>query len=105
MAIASTGLGRIIRGLAPEKPLPDSSTDTLAGSALAAVMRIVELQLRQVPLDTLTAEALPPMLAIYEAPAGALLLYRREDATLTLAAARGLATPGAEALEVLRWGD
>jgi hypothetical protein len=105
MATASTGLGRIIRDLAPETPFPETSTGALEGSALAAIVRIVELQLRQVPLDTLTAEVLPAMLAIFAAPAGALLLYRREDATLTLAAARGLATAGAEALDVLRWGD
>lgn len=104
MASPSTGLSRIVRDLVPETPIA-SAIPTLDGPALAAVVKIVELQLRQVPLDTLTADVLPAMLEIFDAPAGALLLYRREDATLTLAAARGLAVAGAEALDVLRWGD
>ncbi len=103
MAMAPTGLSRIVRDLAPEAP-PHAASDTIDAPTLAAIVRILELQLRQVPLDTLTAEALPLMLDLLEAPAGALLLYRREDATLTLAAARGLAVAGAEALDVLRWG-
>lgn len=104
MASAPTGLNRIVRDLVPDTPTA-SAIPTLDGPALAAVVKIVELQLRQVPLDTLTADVLPAMLDIFDAPAGALLLYRREDATLTLAAARGLAVAGAEALDVLRWGD
>ena len=99
--MAPSGLSRIVRDLAPGTHPPDA----LERPAFDAIVRIVELQLRQVPLDALTAEVLPAMLAIFDAPAGALLLYRREDATLTLAAARGLAVAGAEALEVLRWGD
>ncbi len=105
MAMAPTALSRIVRDLAPDNAYPETATVALEGSAFAAIVRIIELQLRQVPLDTLTAEVLPAMLAIFDAPAGALLLYRREDATLTLAAARGLEVAGAEALDVLRWGD
>ncbi len=105
MSMAPTGLSRIVRDLVRDAPASDAPSAAIEGPALAAIVRIVELQLRQVPLDTLTAEALPAMLAIFDAPAGALLLYRREDATLTLAAARGLAVAGAEALDVLRWGD
>ncbi|MCC6847444.1 MAG: hypothetical protein IT294_02995 [Deltaproteobacteria bacterium] len=104
MATAPTGLSRIVRDPAPAVPAHTPS-GAIEAPALAAVVRIVELQLRQVPLDTLTADALPAMLDLFEAPAGALLLYRREDAVLTLAAARGLAVAGAEALGVLRWGD
>lgn len=104
MASSPTGLSRIVRDLVPDTPTAPA-TPTLDGPALAAVVKIVELQLRQVPLDTLTADVLPAMLEIFDAPAGALLLYRREDATLTLAAARGLAVSAAEALDVLRWGD
>ncbi|MCC6764499.1 MAG: hypothetical protein IT293_07520 [Deltaproteobacteria bacterium] len=102
--MAPTGLSRIVRDPAPDPP-SRAPNDAIEGPALAAVVRIVELQLRQVPLDTLTADALPAVLDLFEAPAGALLLYRREDAVLTLAAARGLAVAGAEALGVLRWGD
>lgn len=104
MAPAPTGLPRIGRDPDLDES-PSVASATLAGPALAAVVRIVELQLRQVPLDTMTVEALPAMLALFDAPAGALLLYRREDASLTLAAARGLTVAGAEALDVLRWGD
>jgi hypothetical protein len=104
MASSPTGLSRIVRDLVPETPTAPA-IPTLDGPAHAAVVKIVELQLRQVPLDTLTADVLPAMLEIFDAPAGALLLYRREDATLTLAAARGLAVSAAEALDVLRWGD
>lgn len=104
MVSSPTGLSRIVRDLVPETPTAPA-IPTLDGPALAAVVKIVELQLRQVPLDTLTADVLPAMLEIFDAPAGALLLYRREDATLTLAAARGLAVSAAEALDVLRWGD
>jgi len=104
MASSPTGLSRIVRDLVPETPTAPA-IPTLDGPALAAVVKIVELQLRQVPLDTLTADVLPAMLEIFDAPAGALLLYRREDASLTLAAARGLAVSAAEALDVLRWGD
>lgn len=103
--MAPSGLSRIVRDLAPDARPSDVSTSALDSVAFDAVVRIVELQLRQVPLDALTVEVLPAMLAIFDAPAGALLLYRREDATLTLAAARGLAVAGAEALDVLRWGD
>ena len=105
MSIAPTGLSRLFREPAPDPNVSATPSAALDGPALAAVIRIVELQLRQVPLDTLTAEVLPAMLAVFDAPAGALLLYRREDATLTLAAARGLAVTGAEALDVLRRGD
>src|SRR5689334_5976274 len=106
MASAPTGLSRLFRGTeATATPPPNASSTSIDASALAAVVRIVQLQLRQVPLDTLTAEVLPEMLRLYDAPAGALMLYRREDATLTLAAARGLSVAGAEALDVLRWGD
>jgi hypothetical protein len=104
MASSPTGLSRIVRDLVPDTPAAPA-IPTLDGPALAAVVKIVELQLRQVPLDTFTADVLPAMLEIFDAPAGALLLYRREDATLTLAAARGLAVSAAEALDVLRWGD
>ena len=104
MASSPTGLSRIVRDLVSDTPTAPA-LPTLDGPALAAVVKVVELQLRQVPLDALTADVLPAMLEIFDAPAGALLLYRREDATLTLAAARGLAVAGAEALDVLRWGD
>ena len=103
--MAPSGLSRIVRDLAPDASSSEDASEILARPAFDAIVRIVELQLRHVPLDPLTAEVLPAMLAIFDAPAGALLLYRREDATLTLAAARGLEVAGAEALEVLRWGD
>ncbi len=103
MSLASKGLSRLVRGTAWESEQPDTPP-ALEGAALAAVVRIVELQQRQVPIDTLTAEVLPAMLGLFDAPAGALLLYRREDATLTLASARGLAVAGAEALDVVHWG-
>ena len=105
MAIAPTGLSRLIREHGSDTESPASSTV----SARRQRARGGRAHRRA---------AAPPGAArhahgrgaagdarIFDAPAGALLLYRREDATLTLAAARGLAVAGAEALDVLRWGD
>jgi hypothetical protein len=68
------------------------------------VERLVALQLRQAPLDILAAEALPPFLDMFDAPAGALLLYHCEEEALVLAAARGLSPAGTRHLARLQRG-
>ena len=73
-------------------------------ATIAAIERIVGLQIQQVPLEIFAPEVLPALLDGFSAPAGALLLYRCEEEALALVAARGLSATGHKRLEMLRPG-
>lgn len=85
-------------GASPRRPLAPRLT------TVDLIERIVGLQLRRVPLDTLASEALPAALQTFGATAGALLLYRCEDESLVLVAEQGLSDAGRQRLTALRKG-
>jgi hypothetical protein len=73
-------------------------------AAIAAIERIVGLQIQQAPLEIFAPAVLPALLDGFSAPAGALLLYRCEEDVLALVAARGLSADGHKRLEKLHPG-
>jgi hypothetical protein len=73
-------------------------------ATVAAIERIVGLQIQQAPLEIFAPEVLPALLDGFSAPAGALLLYRCEEEALALVAARGLSASGHRRLDLLRPG-
>lgn len=73
-------------------------------TTLKVVERIIELQMRQVPLETFAADMVPMLLDAFDAPAGALLLYGCESETLALLESRALSSAGRERLLALRRG-
>jgi hypothetical protein len=88
-----------------DAPEAHDATGEGVGGALDLVAHIVRVHRRGLSIDALTSELLPALLAGFEAAAGALLVYRREEASLALSAARGLSAAGARVLETVRWGD
>src|SRR6185369_9634368 len=97
---------RTPRPAKPAAPPSASARRPLAPrpTAVALVERIVELQVRQVPLETFAATMTPLLLDALDAAAGALLLYHCEAEALEMIGSRGLSPAGERHLEKLRRG-
>ncbi|MBI3770348.1 MAG: hypothetical protein HY271_17900 [Deltaproteobacteria bacterium] len=73
-------------------------------TTVGLVERIVDLQVRQLPLETFASEMVPLLLDALGAPAGALLLYHCESESLAMVGSRALSAVGQQHLESLRRG-
>jgi chromosome segregation ATPase len=73
-------------------------------TTVALIERIIELQIRQVPLETFASDMVPLLLDAMGAPAGALLLYHCESESLAMIGSRALSAMGQRHLESLRRG-
>ena len=95
--------GRAAKAMAPGVAVPRRPVGPRP-TTVALVERIVDLQIRQVPLETFASEILPLLLDTFDAPAGAMLLYHCETESLAMVASRGLSPAGHQHLESLRRG-
>jgi len=108
MSIISKRSTRAARSAAKTAPGPAKSSRPIAALKPAnyeLIECIIALQLRQESLDTLAEQAIGPLLAMFSARAGGLLIYHSQDSTLRLAASVGFSAAGRQQLANLRLGS
>ncbi len=100
----STRAGRSAAKPAPAAARPPRSITALKPANYELIECIIALQLRQEPLETLAEQAITPLLAMFGARGGALLVFHSQESALRLTASVGLSAGGRQYLQCLRVG-